>query len=32
MERLGRDPVAKVLDDKPDLAAVLERLAGMMAG
>jgi len=31
MERLGRDPVAQVLDDKPDLSVVLERLAGMMA-
>ena len=31
MERLGRDPVAPVLDDKPDLAAVLERLAAMAA-
>ena len=32
MERLGRDPVAPVLEDKPDLAHVLERLAAMMAG
>ena len=31
MERLGGDPVVQVLDDKPDLAAVLERLAAMMA-
>jgi bifunctional non-homologous end joining protein LigD len=31
MERLGRDPVAPVLDDRPDLAAVLERLAAMAA-
>jgi bifunctional non-homologous end joining protein LigD len=30
MERLGSDPVAQVLDDKPDLAAVLERLGAMM--
>ncbi len=32
MERLGRDPVVQVLDDKPDLGRVLERLAPMMAG
>jgi bifunctional non-homologous end joining protein LigD len=31
MERLGRDPAVQVLDDKPDLPVVLERLAGMMA-
>jgi DNA primase len=31
MERLGRDPVVQVLEDKPNLAGVLERLAGMMA-
>ncbi|MGE5731467.1 MAG: non-homologous end-joining DNA ligase, partial [Gemmatimonas sp.] len=31
MERLGRDPVVQVLDDKPDLTGVLERLAAMMA-
>jgi bifunctional non-homologous end joining protein LigD len=31
MERLGRDPVAPVLEEKPDLGRVLERLAGMMA-
>jgi DNA primase len=30
MERLGRDPAVQVLDDKPDLARVLERLAAMM--
>jgi bifunctional non-homologous end joining protein LigD len=30
MERLGRDPVVGVLEDKPDLAAVLTKLAGMM--
>ena len=30
MERLGRDPAVSVLDDKPDLAKVLERLATMM--
>ena len=27
MEQLGRDPVAPVLDDKPDLAIALTRLA-----
>jgi len=31
MERLGHDPAAQVLDDKPDLAGVLERLAVKMA-
>jgi bifunctional non-homologous end joining protein LigD len=31
MERLGRDPAVQVLDDKPDLVRVLERLAAMMA-
>jgi bifunctional non-homologous end joining protein LigD len=31
MERLGRDPAVGVLDDKPDLAKVLEKLATMMA-
>jgi bifunctional non-homologous end joining protein LigD len=31
MERLGGDPAVKVLDDRPDLAAVLEKLAGMMS-
>ncbi len=31
MERLGRDPVVQVLDDKPDLSVVLERLAEIMA-
>ncbi len=30
MERLGRDPVAQVLDDKPDLAKILEKLAPML--
>jgi len=29
---LGRDPAVQVLEDKPDLAHVLERLAAMMAG
>jgi bifunctional non-homologous end joining protein LigD len=32
MEKLGGDPVASVLEDKPDLGSILERLAGMMAG
>jgi bifunctional non-homologous end joining protein LigD len=32
MERLGTDPVVRVLNDKPDLAHVLEQLAAMMAG
>ena len=32
MERLGRDPADQVLEDKPDLVHVLERLAAMMAG
>lgn len=31
LERLGTDPVVQVLADKPDLAAILERLATMMA-
>jgi bifunctional non-homologous end joining protein LigD len=31
MERLGHDPVAPVLDDKPDLAGILERLAAIMS-
>jgi bifunctional non-homologous end joining protein LigD len=31
MERLGVDPVAAVLDDRPDLGAVLQRLAEVMA-
>jgi hypothetical protein len=31
MEKFGRDPVAQVLDDKPDLGAILEKLAAMMA-
>jgi bifunctional non-homologous end joining protein LigD len=29
MERLGRDPVVQVLDDKPDLGAILGRLAAL---
>ena len=32
MTRLTVDPVAAVLQDKPDLTAVLHRLAAMMAG
>jgi bifunctional non-homologous end joining protein LigD len=32
MERMGRDPVLPVLENKPDLAQVLEQLAGLMAG
>jgi bifunctional non-homologous end joining protein LigD len=32
MERLGRDPVVQVLEEKPELGQVLERLAAMMAG
>ena len=31
MERLGHDPVAPVLDDKPELTGVLERLAAIMS-
>jgi bifunctional non-homologous end joining protein LigD len=31
MEQLGGDPAAAVLHDKPDLAAVLSRLAALMA-
>jgi bifunctional non-homologous end joining protein LigD len=31
VERLTSDPVAPVLEQKPDLAQVLERLAGAMA-
>ena len=31
MERLTSDPVAPVLDEKPDLGKVLERLASRMA-
>ena len=31
MERLGGDPCAQVLTDKPDLAAVLTRLGALMA-
>jgi bifunctional non-homologous end joining protein LigD len=30
MERIGYDPCVQVLDDKPDLAAILSRLASMM--
>jgi bifunctional non-homologous end joining protein LigD len=32
MEKMGKDPVAPVLESKPDLAQVLEQLAGLMAG
>ena len=32
MERLGGDPVVRVLEEKPDLAAILERLGAIMAG
>jgi bifunctional non-homologous end joining protein LigD len=32
MDQLGRDPVAPVLESKPDLAQVLEQLAELMAG
>ena len=32
MERLGTDPVAPVLTELPDLAAVLQRLAAIFAG
>ena len=32
MERLAGDPVAPVLEEKPDLGAVLEKLAAQMAG
>jgi bifunctional non-homologous end joining protein LigD len=32
MESLGKDPVLPVLETKPDLADVLDRLAGMLAG
>ena len=32
MERLGADPVAPVLEDRPDLAQALERLSGVLAG
>jgi len=31
MERLGADPVLPVLETKPDLAQVLDQLAGLMA-
>ena len=30
MERLGTDPVSPVLEGKPDLPAVLQRLADVM--
>jgi bifunctional non-homologous end joining protein LigD len=30
MERLGHDPCAQVLEDRPDLSAVLAKLAGLM--
>ena len=32
MEKMGKDPVMPVLESKPDLAQVLEQLAGLMAG
>jgi DNA primase len=32
MERMGSDPVLPVLENKPDLAHVLEQLASVMAG
>ena len=32
MEQLGADPVAQVFSDKPDLGAVLERLAAALSG
>ncbi len=32
MTALGQDPCARVLEDKPDLPKVLERLASMMSG
>ena len=32
MEQMGTDPVRRVLENKPDLAQVLEQLAGLMAG
>ena len=31
MEKLGKDPIVKVLKDKPDLHAILERLAAREA-
>jgi DNA primase len=31
MERLGGDPMVPVLESKPDLAGVLERLAALMS-
>jgi len=30
MERLGGDPCAQVLEDKPDLSAILQKLAALM--
>jgi hypothetical protein len=32
MEKLGADPVLPVMDVKPDLAHILERLAQLWAG
>jgi DNA primase len=32
MEALATDPVRPVIDDVPDLGAVLERLGGLVAG
>ncbi|HMI44385.1 MAG TPA: non-homologous end-joining DNA ligase, partial [Gemmatimonadaceae bacterium] len=32
MEQMGTDPVRPVLENKPDLAQVLEQLAGLMTG
>jgi bifunctional non-homologous end joining protein LigD len=32
MEKIGKDPVMPVLESKPDLAQVLEQLAGLMVG
>ena len=32
MTKLGMDPCARVLEDKPDLSKILERLAAMFAG
>ena len=31
LEKLGADPMVAVLEEKPDLAEILERLAGLMA-
>jgi DNA primase len=30
MEQLGRDPVLPVLEQRPDLAAILQRLSALM--